>query len=853
MSAAQMAVLTNEALTSAMAASASCFHCGLPTADQSKHHIIFAGKRQAMCCVGCAAVANTIINAGLGHYYETRTAPALSQNQSPLRPEIVDKVSAKDFIKVTTTAGSFALPEIESQYLFNVVTNSHAVTSDTKSATFYIDGITCSACVWLAEATLRRLPGVKLADINYITHRATVTWQAGHANIAGMVDAVQGVGLQASPIAAVENQLARTNAKRLLLKQLGVALLAMMQVMMFTVPQYWSAPEDISREARQLMNWASCLLSLPVVLYAAQPFWIGARRDWRTRHISMDSPVALAIAATFATSIWSLWLVPEKWHGALYFDSLGMFVFLLLAARYLELSIRDRALCRIERLANAAPVIAHRLTQYPATRQATEVAVATLARGDVILIATGQLIATDSVIVEGVGEVDEAIVTGESRPVIRNPGETLIGGTMNLGSPLIARVERVGGATMLASIARMAERALGERPQLAILTDRVARIVAPALVVLAVLAGIAWLFIDASQSFNVLVAVLAITCPCAVALAAPTAFAIANLQAGEGGLLIARGHVLETLPQLTDVVFDKTGTLTTGAMAISNIETRQGVTHEAALEIAAALEWGAAHPVAKSIRNIVGNSRALTATGLCSIPGCGVEGVIDGAKYRFGHGAFACTEIDADSEARSDAFVLSCNGKWLATFHADDPLKPDAAATVQALQQAGLRVHLLSGDRSASVMRVAHALGINRLQVGSEQSPAQKLAYIEQLHREGCKVAMIGDGINDAPVLGAADVAIAMAAGADLPRLTADAVLLAPNLLVIPTTLALARSARRIIRQNFAWAIAYNLFAIPLALANVVNPAWAALGMGASGLIVVLNSMRLLVSPRKVG
>ncbi len=810
--------------------SIACFHCALPVPSETHFSVKFKGQDEAVCCVGCEAVATTIIQAGLSNFYVERSAP-----------------SAAPALSVTlgaVNAAVYNLSKIQSQYV--------STSTDSKqAASLYIDGVTCNACLWLAEATLKRIHGVTSAEINYISHRAEVIWQGRDTTLATIVNAIESVGLGAMPVAAGERHATRAKAKRDSLQQLGVALLAMMQVMMFTVPLYFTDFDDISADARHLMQWASLALTLPVVMYAARPFWLGALRDWRTHHVSMDSPVALAIATTFITSLWTM----TTGRGALYFDSISMFVFLLLTARYLEASIRDHALTRIERLSNAMPAVAWRLAQYPASRASSETASALLAQGDFILIPTGQVISADSTLLEGVAEIDESIVTGESRPAIHTAGSPLIGGTINLGSPLIARVERVGAASVLAAVARMAERSLGERPRLSVLTDRVARFVMPSLILLAVGAGVVWFFLDASQSFNVSVAVIAVTCPCAVALAAPLAYASATLKTAKDGLLISRGQVLEILPQITDVVFDKTGTLTTGKLRIKQIDTCPAITRDDAIAIAVALEEGAAHPIAKSIRLLDQSEvSAVVATNLCFVPGGGVEGEINGAHYRFGHQKFSCSVSAAFSSVAStstsvagdDAFVLSCDGRWLATFQTEDALKSDALETVRALQRAGLAVHLLSGDRVDRVRAVATELGIDYVYTMAAQTPAGKVRYIEQLRAEGRKVAMIGDGVNDAPVLGAADASIAMAAGADLPRLTADAVLMSPNLTVIVSALTLAHRTKKIINQNFAWAVLYNAIAIPLALMNLINPALAAIGMGTSGLIVVLNSMRLL-------
>jgi P-type Cu2+ transporter len=799
-------------------ATVACFHCGLPALRDTKFGVLFDGSFRPMCCVGCEAVAKTIIDAGLGDYYRGRSA----------MPD-VDAIPNNGGIN--RRLSEFDLPAILANYV------SAADAGESKSAAFYIDGVTCNACLWLAESVLKRVPGVTSATVNYVTHRAEVKWRDTETTLASIIDAVTRVGLRAMPVAATERQVSRARERRTLFIQLGVALLAMMQVMMFTVPLYFTAADDISYEAQRMMQWASLVLTLPVVLYSAKPFWQGALRDLRTRHLSMDAPVALAIASTFASSLWSIFTE----QGALYFDSISMFVFLLLASRYLESSIRDRALSRIERLTNALPAVATKLVGYPASCESSEITSAALKAGDVILVGTGQIIAADSVLLEGAGEVDESIITGESRPVKVGVASILIGGTLNLGAPLIARVTCVGVASTLGSIARLAERSLGERPQLTALTDRVASIVAPSLIVLACFAGVVWFFIDSAQSFNVAVAVLAVTCPCAIALAAPLAYTSATLTISKHGLLIARGHVLEVLPIITDVVFDKTRTLTTGQLVITGMKTAEGISRDRALVIAAALEIGAAHPIASATNKLAPDGGKLIAQQLRLIPGGGIAGVIDGKNYRLGNRAFACFEASDD-----DAFVLSCKGKWLATFEAEDALKADAATTISSLQQAGLTVHLLSGDRISRVKNVAAELGIDGDHALAAQTPAQKLAYLEQLRKTGRKVAMIGDGVNDAPVLAAADVSIAMASGADLPRLTADAVLLSPKLATIVGAFQLARRTRCIVQQNFAWAILYNLIAIPLALTNVINPAWAAIGMGVSGLIVVLNSMRLL-------
>ncbi|MBL8511677.1 MAG: heavy metal translocating P-type ATPase, partial [Betaproteobacteria bacterium] len=587
---------------------------------------------------------------------------------------------------------------------------------------------------------------------------------------------------------------------------------------------------------------------LPVVLYSAQTFYRGAWHDIRARHIGMDTPVALAIVATFGTSLWAL----LAGAGSLYFDAIAMFVFLLLAARYLESGAREAALSHIERLANAAPAVAQRLTHYPHDRQSETVATASLQRGDTILIATGQTVAADGNLIEGDSEFDETLLTGEARPTRHTVGERVWGGSQNCASPVIVRVTGVGADSLLTQISRLAEEAAQQRSPVSGLTERIARQLAPAILLLAAVAAFLWLWIDPRQSFNVLVAVLAVSCPCAIALAAPAAYAAAAHRLATKGLLISRSHVLATAAHISDVIFDKTGTLTCGNLTITRVQPLTGLSEATVLALAAALEKGAAHPIARAITAALSpyDTEIAPAHGLRLVPGLGVEGIIENSRYRFGTAAFireiaSLPEGSADGGADSGAWVLARDGEALATFEASDPLRADAAATVKHLQAMGVQVHLLSGDQPVRVQAVAAALGIEAARVRAAQLPAEKLAYLNILKANGATTLMVGDGVNDAPVLAAADISLVMGNGADLTRLAADSVLLSPHLAVIADSLSLARRCARIISQNFVWSLGYNALAIPLAMANRVTPAEAAIGMAVSSLVVVANSLRV--------
>ena len=813
-------------------ANTTCFHCDLPVTTGERYRVSFEGRIRSLCCAGCEAVAQTILEAGLDAYYRERTAaPSTS-------PSVTDR----------NVDALFDLKAIQAQY----VTSPDA---DTRSVDLYINGITCSACVWLAESALAKSPGVTQASVNHVTHRATIAWRASESSLREILNTLTRVGLAGQPSSAANDFAARRKARRHALIELGVALLSMMQVMMFTLPLYFSATDDVSLEARLLMGWAALVLTLPAILYSARKFFTGAWRDLRNRRVSMDLPVALAIAATFGASSIALF----QGTGVMYFDSISMFIFLLLAARYLESWARESSLTLIERLTNAAPAAAWVMPAYPHNRDGSMVAVAELKVGQVIRVASGEMVAADGVIVEGTSDFDESLLSGESHPLKRGAGEALMGGSLNLAGPVFMRVTRTGDKSVAALLRGLTEQALASRPKLSVLSDRVARWIAPITIGLAVISALVWLGIDPSMSFPVAVAVLAVTCPCALALAVPAAQALATTRLAREGLLIVRADTLERIARATDIVFDKTGTVTTGHITIDSIELLGSLDRWQVLAAATALEAGSLHPIARALqqasRTTDESETTATATAtatamkLNSVGGAGVEGDIDDTGYRLGHQLFVQQLVGHAASvmnASTGSLFLGRRGEWLAAFTLSDPLKADAHDTIAALSRRDMKVHLLSGDRHDFVEKVATTLEINKLNVKARQTPQQKLDYAADLKQRGAQIIAVGDGVNDAPLLGRADVSIAIGSGADLTRLTADAVLLSPNLQPLLTAQSVARKMVRIIRQNFYWAIAYNLIAIPMAVMGKISPAEAAIGMALSSMAVVANSLRLM-------
>lgn len=826
-----------------------CFHCGLDVDFDTHLAVEVDGQQQPMCCVGCQSVAQTIIAAGLIDFYRHRMDYSDKLDPRTVLPNAIVSESPR----AASTAGAATTPS---------------------ELTLYVSGLRCAACVWLVERSLGCLPGVNHVAVNLTTQSAYLRYHSAAVTTSDIIHALARVGLEAEPAEYEARLNARKHERRTQMLELGVAALCMMQVMMLVVPIYLADAVELSADAKQLMGWTAWLLTLPVLLFSAQPIFVSAFRSVlfsaRSGTLGMDVPVALALTLTFIAS--TLALLTQS--GQHYFDAITMFVFLLLAARWLESSLRRRTAESIDRLANARPLTAERLVDYPAGEAASTIRADRLVLGDVISIRPGECVPADAIVLRGTSEIDEALMTGESRPVTRSIGEALLGGTVNIHSPLIARVTAVGEHTLLSRLGKMVESSLMYRPPLQGIADRAARWIAPVTLLLAAAAAILWWGHDPSRAGEIAIAVLVVTCPCAFALAAPAALAAALSRMTSDGVLITRGHLIETMATATDVVFDKTGTLSTGVMRVAVVHC--GVGQEApALRIAVAMERGAAHPVAKALiahadahaaEHFAGGSAAAkfpVASALEMIVGKGVEACVEGRSYRLGRPDFA---VPPAMRAAMSTIVLPLDQspivlcsvddlqpRVFAVFCMSDPLRADAAACIHRLQARGLRVHVLSGDSEDVVSTCARQLDIPPGQVLATQTPAQKQAYVQALVQSGARVVAVGDGVNDAPMLAAASGSIGLVHGATLTRLSADAVLAANRgrlLDALADAFDTARHSQRVVRQNLFWALGYNVVAVPLAFAGLVTPLIAAIGMALSSLIVVLNASRLRLQSR---
>ena len=726
------------------------------------------------------------------------------------------------------------------------------------------EGMHCAACAVTIEDALRHVPGVQSIDVSSGTHRGRIVWDEARTRPSEWMGATQRVGYRALPAGdTFVSERRKAETRRMLWRWL-VAGLCMMQVMMYATPSYVAKPGDMSPDAQSLLRWASWVLSVPVVLFSCGPFFSSALRDLRHRTISMDLPVALGMALTFVVSTLGTFEPNGIFGREVYFDSLTMFVFFLLTGRLLELRLRDRTAGALEVLMNRLPDSVERRR---ADGQFERVAVRRLVLGDVVRVLPGESFPADGTLLEGRTQVDEALLTGESKPRSRAQGSVVIAGSYNLAAPVVMRVDALGEGTRYAQIVALMEEASVSKPRIAQLADRLAR---PFLVgVLLAAAGAAafWWRTDPAHAVMIAVAVLVVTCPCALSLATPAAMLAAAGRLARDGVLVRRLQALEAMAAVDTVVFDKTGTLTRDAFVLTHVDVREGFTPELALALAALLGRQSLHPVSRALVASA-QARGLSTpaswrlTRASEVPGHGVDaelmvdepsspGLRLASALRLGSGAF-CAELAGSGSSPTpapagDASTLHTQladaRGWLASFYLHEDVRADASERIDALHAAQVRVAMLSGDAPNAARRVAQTVGID--EVRGHCTPQDKLDWIRQAQAQGRQVAMVGDGLNDGPVLAGANVSFAFGSAVPLAQAQADFVVLGERLGQIGGALQLARRTMRVVKQNLRWAAAYNAVGVPLAVAGLM-PAWlAGLGMALSSLLVVLNALRL--------
>ncbi len=790
-----------------------CFHCGEPAEGTPPITLELKGERHHFCCEGCKAVFQTINAEGLGGFYRFRTEPAVTPKK--LTETQINQLRELDHGLVQE---SFVAPVKGGQ-----------------EATLLVGEITCSACIWLLEHHMAKQPGVISFAVNHTTQRASLVWDASQSLLSDLLIAIHQLGYTAKPYQADEVEQALKAENRSALIRLAVAGIGAFQSMMLAFPLYFELVNNVSPEFVDFFRWFSLLVATPVVFYSARPFFSNAFRDIRSRHLTMDVPVATAIGLAYAASAWVTVFGGEE----VYFESVCMFTFFLQLGRYIEAQARYRAGLSGNSLAGYQPTVATRISG----AEPGLISIHEIQTDDIIRIRPGETLPADGIITSGQTTLDEAALTGEYLPETRRPGDEVHGGSINGEHPFEMKVTRAGARTRLSGILRILDRVQAEKPPVAQLADRLAGRFVGQVLLITPLIGLGWWLAGADNAFDIMLSVLVVTCPCALSLATPTAITSATLRLRRQGFLPTRGHTLESMHAVDTVVFDKTGTLTRGELRLMGTDCFTELSADECLRLAAGLEQASEHPIARAFSGHPGARAEAVQNHL----GGGLSGQVEGLDLTIGHREFVESRTDGPPPAAVKAdgmeIWLASPDRWLARFRLDDEPRPDAAEAIRALQKRGLRTLLLSGDRSAHVARIAALLGIDEA-IG-EASPEHKLSVLRRLIDEGHRVMMVGDGLNDLPSMAGASVSVAMGGAADLTQLNADAVLLSGRLSELPEALITSGSMRTIIRQNMIWALGYNVLALPLAAAGFVPPWLAAIGMSVSSLVVVLNALRL--------
>ncbi|UPW20541.1 cadmium-translocating P-type ATPase [Agarivorans sp. TSD2052] len=785
-----------------------CFHCNEQIPSGFVLDVTILGQAQAMCCQGCAAVAKTIIDSGLDDYYKHRTAAAPSA-QDLVPDELLKMLEYDDD---------------------NVQLEFVAQSEGNKEVLLSIEGISCAACAWLIEKQLSHIGGVNKIHVNSTTQRATLNWNDQQTKLSQLLSEVQKLGYKATPFQTDKQEELDRKLYRSHLLKLGVAGLATMQVMMFAIALYGDLFDEMEVIYRDYFRWVSLIMATPVLLFSAQPFYFGAYRSLKAKTLNMDVPVSIALLGAYSASLYAT----VKGTGEVYFESVSMFTFLLLLGRLLELRARRKASETSSNMLKLVPKLAQRLEE---DGRQTKIAASQLKEGDVIVILPGETAPADGQVCFGESDFDESSLTGESLPVKKLFADTVFAGTINHEQTIHLSVQAVSQNTFIANILRLQEQAQSEKPKIATIADHIARYFVFGLLLIAALTYGFWHYYSPEDAFWITLAVLVATCPCALSLATPAALTAATHNLSKNGLLVKRGHVLESLAKLSAVISDKTGTLTEGKLQINSVTTMGNDSEQQILNFAAALERQSSHPIAQAFAKF----RLNNASEIKHHTGLGLEGRINGNHFLLGKASF-CQQAAVEQPGMLELVMLK-NEQLVARIYLSDTLKSDAKQFADGLAQRNISLSMLTGDDSAQVPFIAEQLNITEVISGA--LPQDKLAALKRKVQGNPHIVMLGDGVNDGPVLAAAPLSIAMGLGTDIAKSSADAVLLGSKLSTLLAAIDLAKLTRKIIAQNLAWALGYNALILPLAVAGIVTPYMAAIGMSLSSLAVLTNSLRL--------
>ncbi len=782
----------------------SCYHCGEDVPENTDFIVEILGETREMCCPGCQAVAQTIIDSGLVSYYQYRTEKA---EKAELVPEQLQALINYDN------------EEVQSEFVRK--------NDNTSEVTLSLEGVTCAACAWLIEKQINDKPGVNLIRVNTTTNRAIVNWDNTQTKLSDLLSSIHRLGYKAAPFEADAHEATYHQSMKQYLYRLGIAGLASMQVMMLAVALYFEVFGDLDSEFKQYLRIVSLLFATPVLLYSALPFYLNAWRSIRGRTLGMDVPVSIALIFAYVASV----IATVQEQGEVFFESVSMFTFFLLLGRFLEMRARRKAAAASANLLKLIPAMATKI-------DGTQVPVRVLQPGDRVRVLPGEHIPADGLIKDGRIHVDESMLTGESVPVVKCVDDSVYAGSINTDEAFELEVTATKAESMLASIVRLQDEAQMTKPKIAQVADVIARYFVAAILTIAFATWLYWQQHQPDDAFWIMLSVLVATCPCALSLATPTAVTCATSRMGDLGLLLRKAHVIETFCKVNHLVIDKTGTLTKGEIHIDDVALYSVQDKDTCLAIAAALEEHANHPIAKAFKQI--SKKDATVSEVKNVIGFGIQGLWQGQECRIGNAQFV---LGDEALSIPSSIFLSVDNQHIATFNYRDPIRNESKAFIEQLHSLGIKTTLLTGDSLINANRVAQEINVG--EVVADASPEKKLAYLRALGKEEI-ILMVGDGINDAPTLSGAHLSIAMGGGTDVAKASADIVLLGDKLSHILHARKLALNTRKVIRQNLAWSLGYNLLILPLAVMGHVAPYIAVVGMSASSIIVVTNSLRLL-------
>jgi Cu2+-exporting ATPase len=791
-----------------------CIHCNLPIPPADLVVDEINGEELHFCCHGCQGVYRIITGAGLKKFYKSREWSEEGVPSGVYDARFDETSLASHVIQSNDTCAEIPL---------------------------IIEGIRCASCVWLLEKILTREAGINAIRINYGTHRAQINFDPRETSPVKIFTAISRLGYMPHPFTSGAAQQAATREQRSLLIRFGTAAFLSMQLMGFSFALYGGYFHGIEPRIEKIIEYFAAAVATPVVFYSGWPFFSGAWRSLCNRAASMDLLISLGAGTAYCYSIFSLFT-----GGEVYFDTAAMIITLILLGRLLESSARNRSISGINKLLQLAPESAQKIFG----DKVETVASASLHKGDKIIVKPGERIPVDCRIISGTTELDESMITGEPLPVLRQPGDELAAGTLNITTSLTLAVIRPANDSFIARIAQLVEEAQSRIAPIQSLADRVATYFVPAVTFIAAATWIFWRLngsADANPLLNA-VAVLIVACPCALGLATPTAVLAATANAANRGILFRGGDILEMTARVDTVALDKTGTLTYGRPTVKSVLPAAGYSEKELLTLACRVEAGSDHPLARSILLCCKDAGIDNATPepVTTIPGRGLRMATDNGEILAGSRLFleenGIAVPAVESEDLSEVY-LSLNDNLYGTFLIHDPVRDDAAKTIDKLHEMGLDTILLTGDHEKTAAQVCNTLSIQDYH--ANMSPTDKASWVKQQQSAGHRVMMVGDGINDAPALALADIGCAMAGGTDIALETSDLVLTRPNLGRLFEAMHIARKTLRVIKQNLFWAFSYNLITIPLAASGKLAPVWAALAMATSSLFVVSNSYRL--------